>query len=66
VESSTPLAEDEEAVVEDVEESNETSPVEETKPQKMKSVHVEEWIQANPHPPLWMRSVAACAPEIMG
>jgi heat shock protein beta len=58
VESSTPLADDdEEAVVEDISDATETSPVEETKPQKMKSIHVEEWVQANPHPPLWMRSV---------
>ncbi|TFK55689.1 heat shock protein Hsp90 [Heliocybe sulcata] len=37
-----------EAVVEEVEEK-------EDKPVKTKTVHVEEWLQLNPEPPIWMR-----------
>lgn len=41
---------EEEAIIEDV-------PADEEKetPQKMKTIDVEEWLQLNPHPPLWSR-----------
>ncbi|EIN10746.1 heat shock protein Hsp90 [Punctularia strigosozonata HHB-11173 SS5] len=52
---SKPSQDDEdEAIVEDDSDAPET-PAEEVKPPKMKSITVEEWIQANPQPPLWMR-----------
>ncbi|KZT24521.1 HSP90-domain-containing protein [Neolentinus lepideus HHB14362 ss-1] len=41
---------EDEAVVEEVEEEEE-----EEKPVKTKTVHVEEWVQLNPEPPIWMR-----------
>lgn len=48
---------DGEAVIEEVSEAPET-PLEEVGKLKMKSVVVEEWTQANPQPPLWMRLVS--------
>jgi hypothetical protein len=46
---------DEAAIVEEEDTSPAEDATEETKPQKMKSVQVAEWVQANPQPPLWMR-----------
>ncbi|KAI0368136.1 heat shock protein Hsp90 [Pilatotrama ljubarskyi] len=43
---------EDEAVVEDVDEEKET---EEKREPKMKSITVEEWIQLNSQPPIWMR-----------
>ncbi|KAF8897518.1 Hsp90 protein-domain-containing protein [Infundibulicybe gibba] len=48
----TPVEDEDEAVVEDVsgDEDKKESP-----PQKMKTINVEEWVQLNAQPPLWMR-----------
>lgn len=43
-------ATEEEAVIEEV---SDDKPAEEAKPPKMKTVKTEEWIQANPQPPIW-------------
>ena len=50
--------EDGEAVVEDVNDTPETT-LEEVGKVKMKTVVIEEWSQANPQPPIWMRFVSA-------
>jgi len=49
---------EEEAIIEDV-------PADEEKaaPTKMKTIDVEEWLQLNPHPPLWSRYAPFCVIE---
>jgi heat shock protein 90kDa beta len=47
--------EEEAAVIEEETTTPAEDATEETKPQKMKSIQVAEWVQANPNPPLWMR-----------
>jgi hypothetical protein len=55
LETATGEDDEEVPVVEDEETSPAKDTTEETKPKKMKSVQVTEWIQANPQPPLWVR-----------
>jgi heat shock protein 90kDa beta len=51
-----PQPDEDEAIVEDVSEAPDTPLAEKSESlPKMKSITVEEWIQANPQPPLWMR-----------
>lgn len=53
--ATTPEPEDdEEAIVEDVSDDEEEKS---DKPKKTKTVTVDEWIQMNPQPPIWMRFV---------
>lgn len=49
------MSDEDEAVVEDVSDAPQTPLAEEAKEVKTKSVIVEEWVQANPQPPIWMR-----------
>jgi heat shock protein beta len=52
--SASAEVDEEEAIVEEETSEDEDKPVDEVKP-KMKTVIVDEWVQANPQPPIWMR-----------
>ncbi|CDO71337.1 hypothetical protein BN946_scf184908.g95 [Trametes cinnabarina] len=58
-EAEKPAADDDEAVVEDAEEKS----AEEKREPRLKPITVEEWIQLNSQPPIWMRDPKAVTDE---